>query len=214
MATVRHLGLLPFCITPSAIAPNTDPEEVYYIAGVSPATLLRWYWRVKAWSVSASVTSSSPFTPGTVTYDQTFTANNVRLGVSGSYPAPQNEKDLVCQRATSFNETLGSVGPFNFQLFTDGVNAVVKSYEDLFYPLCNVGFDGGNGGVISTLSGFGSAGGTISIDGLTVPSFLYPSTTAGSVIITPAEYWPYDPGDGGGPIYDSVTGAQLRGFPS
>jgi hypothetical protein len=25
---------------------------------------------------------------------------------------------------------------------------------------------------------------------------------------------PYDPNDGGGPIYDSATGAQLRGFPS
>ena len=27
------------------------------------------------------------------------------------------------------------------------------------------------------------------------------------------EYWPYDPGDGLGPIYDSTTGAQLRPFP-
>lgn len=27
------------------------------------------------------------------------------------------------------------------------------------------------------------------------------------------EYWPYDPEDGGGPIYDTVTGAQLRAFP-
>jgi len=26
-------------------------------------------------------------------------------------------------------------------------------------------------------------------------------------------YWPYDPGDGDGPIYDSATGAQLRAFP-
>jgi hypothetical protein len=28
------------------------------------------------------------------------------------------------------------------------------------------------------------------------------------------QYWPYDPEDGGGPIYDSVTGEQLRDFPS
>jgi len=27
------------------------------------------------------------------------------------------------------------------------------------------------------------------------------------------EYWPYDPGDGLGPIYDSATGKQLRPFP-
>lgn len=27
---------------------------------------------------------------------------------------------------------------------------------------------------------------------------------------TPSQYWEYDPGDGGGPIWDSVTGAELR----
>ncbi len=27
-------------------------------------------------------------------------------------------------------------------------------------------------------------------------------------------YWPYDPQDGGGPIYDTTTGRQLRPFPS
>ena len=32
--------------------------------------------------------------------------------------------------------------------------------------------------------------------------------------LTATEYWPYDPGDGKGPIYDSATGEQLRGFPS
>jgi hypothetical protein len=208
MATVRHLGLLPFCITPSAIAPNIDPEEVYYIAGVSPATLLRWYWRVKAWSVSASVTSSSPFTPGTVTYDQTFTSNNVKHGVSG-FSAPADEKSLVCRRRTYFSETVGDVGVFSFELFD-----AAKSYDGLYYPYLNIAFDGGNGAAILTLSGGGSAGGTITIDGTNVPSFINPSTTAGSVIITPAEYWPYDPGDGGGPIYNSTTGAQLRGFPS
>jgi hypothetical protein len=28
------------------------------------------------------------------------------------------------------------------------------------------------------------------------------------------EYWPYDPGDGLGPVYDTTTGAQLRAFPA
>ena len=208
MATVRHLGLLPWCVTPSAVAPNTDPEEVYYIAGVSSATLLKWYWRVKAWSASASVTSSSLFTTGTVTYEQTFTANNVRQGSPG-FSTPQDEKSLVCRRRTYFNETVGDVGSFYFEFFD-----AVKSHDDLYYPYLNIGFDGGNGAAILTLSGGGSSGGTISIDGINVPSFINPSTTAGSVIITPAEYWPYDPDDGGGPIYNSATGAQLRDFPS
>jgi hypothetical protein len=32
--------------------------------------------------------------------------------------------------------------------------------------------------------------------------------------IAAEEYWPFDPGDGDGPIYDSVTGEQLREFPA
>jgi hypothetical protein len=40
------------------------------------------------------------------------------------------------------------------------------------------------------------------------------NTLSISASLTAAEYWPYDPGDGDGPIYDSATGEQLRGFPS
>jgi hypothetical protein len=57
-------------------------------------------------------------------------------------------------------------------------------------------------------------------------SFILPSRTAqfpnwvyglsgveqSEVKIEIAKYWPYDPEDGGGPIYDSETGAQLRSF--
>jgi hypothetical protein len=32
--------------------------------------------------------------------------------------------------------------------------------------------------------------------------------------LEPAEYWPYDPDDGLGPIYNKDTGAQLRAFPA
>lgn len=41
-----------------------------------------------------------------------------------------------------------------------------------------------------------------------------PSTdSTGFFTISPSEYWTYDPEDGGGPIYDSTTGEQLRRFP-
>jgi hypothetical protein len=43
--------------------------------------------------------------------------------------------------------------------------------------------------------------------------FRYGGEDGGSVSITVDEYWPYDPLDGLGPIYDSATGAQLRAFP-
>ena len=32
--------------------------------------------------------------------------------------------------------------------------------------------------------------------------------------LTATEYWPYDPNDGLGPIYDTATGKQLRPFPN
>lgn len=36
---------------------------------------------------------------------------------------------------------------------------------------------------------------------------------AGSVAMSPQEYWEYNPGDGKGPIYNSATGQQIRPFP-
>jgi hypothetical protein len=35
-----------------------------------------------------------------------------------------------------------------------------------------------------------------------------------AVVLEAIEYWPYDPNDGLGPIYDSATGEQLRPFPA
>jgi hypothetical protein len=35
-------------------------------------------------------------------------------------------------------------------------------------------------------------------------------TTDISLIITPEEFWGWDPGDGGGPYYDTATGAKIR----
>ena len=35
-----------------------------------------------------------------------------------------------------------------------------------------------------------------------------------NLTITASEFFDYDPGDGGGPIYDSTTGVQLRPFPN
>ena len=55
---------------------------------------------------------------------------------------------------------------------------------------------------------------TGSIDGnpltivLTSPS--NSNSLAGTLTIEPYEFWPYDPGDGDGPVWDSATGAELR----
>jgi hypothetical protein len=50
----------------------------------------------------------------------------------------------------------------------------------------------------------------------TTPFYARNSTGGGSLSVSASlvaeEYWPYDPEDGGGPIYDGATGAQLREF--
>jgi hypothetical protein len=45
-------------------------------------------------------------------------------------------------------------------------------------------------------------------------SFGFTNTLSINADLEPAEYWPYDPDDGLGPIYDKDTGAQLRAFPA
>jgi hypothetical protein len=45
----------------------------------------------------------------------------------------------------------------------------------------------------------------------TTPTFL--EITSSDFTLEAVEYWPYDPNDGLGPIYDSSTGEQLRPFP-
>ena len=99
-------------------------------------------------------------------------------------------------------------------MFNEGVQEV----EELYYPSLSLGYTNGAGFIgTSLVEPGGVSGGTIIMDGLTLPSWLFGQfapITSGSITITASEYWPYDPGDGKGPIYDSVTGEQLRGFPS
>jgi hypothetical protein len=41
----------------------------------------------------------------------------------------------------------------------------------------------------------------------------YAVTASANVTFTASEFFPYDPGDDDGPIYDTATGQQLRAFP-
>jgi hypothetical protein len=210
MASVRHLGLLPFCFSDSAATggygSTTLGTSSPYPIGLDLQTLLRWYWKVKRWEVSANLTGigirdTAVSTSLEVTF---FNGNNYS-------PELTTEKQLVCRRSVFYPGDTGS--PFILRMFDEGVQEV----EELYYPSLDVGYTNGAGFIGTSLVEPGSvSGGTIIMDGLTLPSWLFGQfapITSGSITVTPAEYWPYDPGDGGGPIYDSATGAQLRSFP-
>lgn len=208
MATVRHLGLLPFCIsqTNAAVGSLTN-----YPVGLDVVTLLKWYWKVKTWSVSATLTSDNFYAGGTYTYSGTVTNNNILHGSSAA-SAATSEKNLVCRRRTVFSETTEESAMFVFELF-----ASAEKNGDLFYPYIDIGFDVGLAGYIGLFQAEGVEsveGQFITIDGVPLPSYLNGDVVSGSVSVSASEYWPYDPGDAAGPIYNAATGEQLRAFPN
>ena len=100
-------------------------------------------------------------------------------------------------------DTSGNVSevktPFRFSASTIRWQIETYSYE-------------GNTGTYGTF--------TYSLLGQNFTTPFYANNTLGSTDLTISaslaaeEYWPYDPNDGGGPIYSTTTGAQLRDFPS
>jgi hypothetical protein len=192
MASVRHLGLFPFCALE-----NDDPvgANTHYPIGVNIETAMRWYWRVKTWSVNGSITK---VTTSTITGDLSVQAGS--------------EKVLVCEGGLfdQINDDGTSVAILFF-------TSVVKR-DGLYYPELVAEFQGAAGGpILHTLEdGAGTSpvsGNFFTFDGIAVPSFLGNGGTAAFLNIEAQEYWPYDPGDGLGPIYNATTGEQLRQFP-
>jgi hypothetical protein len=214
MAAVTHLGLLPFCFSFSAANGGYGSSSLGtsspYPIGLDVKTLLRWYWRIKRWTVSATLTGTGiRGTPISTSEEFTF--------FNGNYESPEltTEKQLVCRRSVFYQggSEPGEAAPFGILMFNEGVQKV----DELYYPSLSLGYTNGAGFIgTSQVEPGSTSGGTIIMDGLTLPSWLFGQfapITSGSITITPDEYWPYDPGDGGGPIYDSATGAQLRSFP-
>lgn len=218
MATVTHLGLLPFCFSSSAASggygSGTLGTSSPYPIGLNVQTLLRWYWLVKRWTVSATLTGTgSRDTPISTSFEDTFFNGN------NNSPELTTEKQLVCGRSAQYPKNdpafLGFF-PASMLMFNEGVQEV----DELYYPSLSLGYVNGAGSIQTSLTEFGGniPGGTITMDEIELPSYfqsiLYPNNgpSSGSITITASEYWPYDPGDGGGPIYDSGTGAQLRDF--
>jgi hypothetical protein len=252
MATVRHLGLFPFCLPDKN--PYTQPLEWVgktFRADLRSATAL--FWRIKRIKIEASVHWRG------WTFDQNANlVEDYNYTTDHQYFAKlfnkQKETDLICPDPSGLqwldwraeNEGLGEgVG--------EGDQWTLSGSEKLFEPLwkdektyylglpfyivitnpsdqrnsaqiffgyppeddpywegiTNVStsdqeVDFGNGIKARTI---------VAKAELPGPPSIAIASTITSWSIKAVEYWPYDPGDGGGPIYDSATGAQLRPFP-
>ena len=198
MATVRHLGLLPFCITPK------NPQEAefpfHFSVGLDLRTLLMFFWRVKAWRLEISFEA---FNETVVT----VVASDI---VQNSYGFEiDSEKKLVCSTGYSFFQTNDLLGggqetTYGFDLFGADIGdeqIAVFFYEGKYYPQ-----------IISIVAS-NPTDTEHTWDGTTL-SVANPQGYLNYLRATPAEFWPYDPDDGLGRNYDSQTGAQLRAFPA
>jgi hypothetical protein len=116
---------------------------------------------------------------------------------------------------------------FQSFFFASGGNYFYDSILNLYSP--DIVFRGGTfrwtvinaldvGATNSTYGSYGAFNLTLLGNTYVCPIFAQNSIgqTDLSVIVdfSAQEYWPYDPEDGLGPIYDSATGAQLRDFPA
>lgn len=202
MATVRHIGLFPFCVGEGD--PSQQDFPYLYSIGLTTQRVIEWFWRIKSWRLDIDVLISE--TERFVRSDivpVTYLAGNVEpMEVT-------SERDLICFTSdTAFSvekcypELVVQGGNcFGFGLFVSGGGFFpnLLRQDDLFYPAIAVNFF-----EPSNLSAtYDTNTGTISAQ---------VDPALGTMSITPHEWWAYDPGDGGGPIYDTATGRQLRAF--
>jgi len=230
MATVRHLGLFPWCIPrdePEVNAPPLPPpQDGTWFFGLTQNELMLLYWRIKKLRL--------------------YTANPA-LYVDGLVcPWAESEKDLVCTdywdtqlfsywqidnypEPPDDDEAPSPTGLFHGAEFSITFPWTFYSTENNLYYLYCYGIwsssDSRDPDPNNWVSGAaqtnyvavesGSFGGNATLLGKNWAAGHDSENTffeAGSIV--PIEYWPYDPGDGLGPIYNSATGAQLRPFPA
>jgi len=208
MATVRKIGLMPQTFGNGCILPITDFSFEFHPSYFLEGTLdmvMALYWRVREFTVTASVIRSG------APREETF---KLRVGDDdGETDGFEKETDLICEQAdwyirasygnTDFTTKLGPayVDDDGNYFVSWGVDDGLETYRSNYRSDRDFGT---NGTWVLKFSGYE----------ITKPLYKVESNSGpASVVMNAVEYWPYDPNDGGGPIYDSTTGQQLRPFP-
>lgn len=220
MASVRHLGLFPWCVN----------QETSYFKGDDLRTkAVPIWWRVKKWLLS--VEAEYLVYTQTVSFSDTDIFDVSELPILSFVPEKTfgTEADLVCANVLQSNEPFPVFNvetnliemvtsvrlPADHVFGTDAgpmVDSFVKigpHFECFFYA---------DEGFTITTQAVAPAVGSINVSAqatnFTAPLYSGDDVQYFNAALTATEFWPYDPGDGGGPVYDSATGAPLRAFPA
>lgn len=188
MAYVSTPFLFPFCIG----SDSGTTGDVPFPLPQSEAIIAEWFWRIQGWKVT--ITPDDPLIGG---------PENHSYSVS-----PSNEQELVC---LGFGELLNQTQEFEFPLAGLTVNFNFRLFYDegSGYPAV---FDGSNyftsifaadqsGVPISEITSLGSTSFKARID---------TDVLQADVEFLAESWWAYDPGDGGGPVWNVLTGSQIR----
>jgi hypothetical protein len=204
MSAVSHLGYFPFC---NVAAPN------HVFIEMPLETAIAVWWRVKVWQVDV----------GTFDYDDGG-GGRVYFDIAGpqtlSPPAnPVEERNLVCpiERTAGYYSGFEGTGPFCELSIAPSVVLLPEDRAGLAMRIMLGTSRASEESWISTYEdGVVVGGGTLLVLGQEVTFTLrnteavLPDVLNVDFQISPAEFWPYDPGDDGGPIYGQFTGEALR----
>lgn len=202
---------------PFQYVPFTPPDDSHPVA-VSFLDLIKWFWRVKLWSLSTDFQMTDS---GGTTYSMT----NGTIPQLAAMPTSELQL-LIGSNLAATNQGLWDNPQTNdemqLQLFQDlSGGRVLQSGTDL-YPFINVvaiieqGLSAQSFAQLISDSSFPFAV-TATIDGTPFPLYVSlsapPDAATYSVShfdITPVEYWPYAAMVGGTPIYNTSTGSQIQ----
>lgn len=203
MSSVRYLGVSPMCGSQPGLG---DPE---FYAAISKDTEAAMYWRVKEYRFTGSTASGD--------FESYYVSNCA------------SERELVVPESNTFTQTYDTwtgTPPSPEERLSSAV-IIYPGYsgywEDSFYVEDGVRYlrmsvyaEDGPTVLMGSFSFYGSPNGTSKLLMLGEEYFfpVFYETGSSSAVVEVTKYWPYDPGDGLGPIYDEDTGAQLRDFPS
>lgn len=208
MATVKHLGLFPFCF---------DPDQSYFKTKKDLLNIaVPMWWRVKRWTLQHTRVILSGDEITTHNYTDILDVTNTLYAVENNI-AIETELDFVC-----LDRGWGEVGNHLWRV-SGGADSVIWLGPN-FYILIDdddmVGADTASdanpkaGEITLTMDILGVSK-IISLYYTYVPyigGFIDLLSVSGT--LEPLEWWEYDPNDGKGPIYDKDTGKQLRAFPN
>jgi len=227
----------PFCQEDVEVAAPVNPS--FFPVLLTKAELFKWAYRVKQWKVDFVIAYTAPFSGGTqtvtVNYSGTIYVDSPAATEKEHACSVTWDETVDFTTVTgSWSDTAGGSGT-NIQIKVE--LQILKQQDGLDYSLpdryyylrdpdakflpslklilTDTSSDSGWSGGIPLNNAFADFPGVTfnaTFDGFTLPVYAAfdITTLSGTLEITPNEFWEYDPSDGGGPIYDSTDGSELR----